>query len=53
MTLFLTDNRPYSIRYLYLELHSCQYNVSVWYVRRNQGEFDSENYRNEGISPPE
>ncbi len=50
-TIFITDNRPYSIRNLYLELHSCQYDVAVWYVRRNQSEFNSENYRSEGLRP--
>lgn len=51
--IFITENRPYSIRNLYLELHSCGYDVGLWYVQRNQGAFNSEDYRSEGMTPPE
>jgi hypothetical protein len=40
-----------SVRNLYLELHSCQYNVMEWLGRRQSGEFNNENYETTP-SPP-
>ena len=50
--IFIIENTAHSVRNLYLELHSCNYDVTDWYTRRNRGEFDSETYRSEGITPP-
>jgi len=42
VTIFVAEKRAYSIRNVYLELHSCNYNVELWFVRSSQGEFNNE-----------
>ena len=49
--IFMIERNPFSVRNIYLELNSCQFNVETWFVRRNQGEFGEATYS--VVTPPE
>ena len=46
-----TDNNTHSIRSVYIELFSVNYNVEVWLGMRLRNEFDNEFYQSNNTPP--